>query len=60
IVAYIKKKHNLLIGERSAEKLKVEIGTAMKDSEEQFMKISGIIYNNYFYLGGCYEYEFFK
>lgn len=41
IVAYIKKKHNLLIGERSAEKLKVEIGTAMKDSEEQFMKISG-------------------
>lgn len=22
------------------------------------MKISGIIYNNYFYLGGCYEYEF--
>ena len=24
------------------------------------MKISGIIYNNYFYLGGCYEYEFFS
>lgn len=41
IVAYIKKKHNLLIGERSAEKLKVEIGTAMKDSEERLMKISG-------------------
>lgn len=41
IVAYIKKKHNLLIGERSAEKLKIEIGTAMKNSEERFMKISG-------------------
>ena len=41
IAAYIKKKHNLLIGERSAEKLKIEIGTAMKDSEERFMKISG-------------------
>ena len=39
--AYIKKKHNLLIGERSAEKLKMEIGTAMKDSEERLMKISG-------------------
>lgn len=41
IVAYIKKKHNLLIGERSAEKLKMEIGAAMKDSEEMLMNISG-------------------
>lgn len=41
IAAYIKKKHNLLIGERSAEQLKIEIGTAMKDGEERFMKISG-------------------
>lgn len=41
ISTYIKKKHNLLIGERSAEKLKMEIGTAMKADEEQFMKISG-------------------
>lgn len=41
IVTYIKKKHNLLIGERSAEKLKMEIGTAMKDSEEMLMNISG-------------------
>ena len=37
IADYIKKKHNLLIGERSAEKLKIEIGTAIKDDEEQFM-----------------------
>ena len=41
IADYIKKKHNLLIGERSAEKLKIEIGTAIKDDEEQFMNISG-------------------
>lgn len=41
IVTYIKKKHNLVIGERSAEDVKIEIGTAMKDSEERFMKISG-------------------
>ena len=41
IVSYIKKKHNLLIGERSAEKLKIEIGNAMKDNEERLMKISG-------------------
>ena len=41
IAEYIKKKHNLLIGERSAEKLKIEIGTAKKDSEERTMKISG-------------------
>ena len=41
IASFIKKKHNLLIGERSAEKLKIEIGTAMKDDEEKFMKISG-------------------
>ena len=41
ISAYIKKKHNLLIGERSAEQLKIEIGTAMKDDEKKSMKISG-------------------
>ena len=42
ISAYIKKKHNLLIGDRSAEQLKIEIGTAMKDeNNEQTMKISG-------------------
>ena len=46
ISAYIKKKHNLLIGERSAEQLKIEIGTAMKDdNEEKTMKISGRNYN---------------
>ncbi len=41
IVRYIKKQKNLLIGERSAEKLKIEIGTAMKLEEERYMKVSG-------------------
>lgn len=41
IVRYIKKQKNLLIGERSAEKLKIEIGTAIKPKEEKYMKISG-------------------
>lgn len=41
IVRYIRKKHNLLIGERSAEKMKIEIGTAYKREEEKSMKISG-------------------
>jgi rod shape-determining protein MreB len=41
IVRYIRKQHNLLIGERSAEKIKIEIGTAYKREEEISMKISG-------------------
>lgn len=40
IVRYIRKQHNLLIGERTAEKIKIEIGTAFK-KEEKYMKISG-------------------
>lgn len=41
IVRYMRKQHNLLIGERSAEKIKVEIGCAFKREEEKSMKISG-------------------
>lgn len=41
IIRYMRKKHNLLIGERSAEKMKIEIGTAYKREEEKSMKISG-------------------
>ncbi|MEG1285244.1 MAG: rod shape-determining protein MreB [Romboutsia sp.] len=41
IVRYIKKQHNLLIGERTAEKIKIEIGTAFKRDSEKYMKISG-------------------
>lgn len=41
IVRYMRKQHNLLIGERSAEKIKIEIGCAFKREEEKSMKISG-------------------
>lgn len=41
IVRYMRKQHNLLIGERSAEKIKIEIGTAFKREEEKYMKVSG-------------------
>lgn len=41
IIKYIKKEYNVLIGERSAEKLKVEIGTAVKEEEPRTMKVSG-------------------
>lgn len=41
IVRYIRKQHNVLIGERSAEKIKVEIGCAYKRNEEKSMKITG-------------------
>ncbi len=41
IVRYMKKQHNLLIGERTAEKIKIEIGCAYKREEEKSMKITG-------------------
>ena len=41
IVRYIRKQYNLLIGERSAEKIKIEIGTAFKREKDVSMKISG-------------------
>ena len=41
IVRYIKKKYNLLIGERTAEKIKIEIGTAFKIEQEKYMNITG-------------------
>lgn len=41
IVRYIRKQHNVLIGERSAEKIKMEIGCAYKRNEEKSMKITG-------------------
>ncbi|MDR0879094.1 MAG: rod shape-determining protein MreB [Clostridioides sp.] len=41
IVKYMKKQHNLLIGERTAEKIKLEIGSAYEREEEKFMRVSG-------------------
>lgn len=41
IVGYIKKKHNLLIGERTAENIKITIGSAFPTEDEQSMEIKG-------------------
>lgn len=41
IVQYMKRKYNLLIGERTAERIKIEIGSAYPDSEVQSIEIKG-------------------
>lgn len=41
IISYIKKEYNLMIGERTAEQVKMQIGSAYKTEEEQTMEIKG-------------------
>ena len=41
IIAYIKRKYNLLIGERTAEQIKIEIGSAYPMDPEMTMEIKG-------------------
>jgi len=41
IVNYLKRKYNLLIGERTAEQIKIAIGTAYPDDEIQTMHVKG-------------------
>jgi rod shape-determining protein MreB len=41
IVNYLKKKYNLLIGERTAEQIKIAIGTAYPDDEVRTMHVKG-------------------
>ena len=41
IINYIKRKHNLLIGERTAEQIKIEIGSALPYEDEQIIEIRG-------------------
>jgi rod shape-determining protein MreB len=43
IVQYVKRKYNLLIGERTAEKIKMSIGSALlpKDFEQEHMDVKG-------------------
>jgi rod shape-determining protein MreB len=41
IIQYIKRKYNLLIGERTAEQVKMEIGSAFPLDEEMTMEIKG-------------------
>ncbi len=41
IIQYIKRKHNLLVGERTAEEIKMRIGSAFPLDEPQSMEIRG-------------------
>ena len=41
IIAFIKRKYNLLIGERTAEQIKIEIGSAYALDPELTMEIKG-------------------
>jgi rod shape-determining protein MreB and related proteins len=41
IVQYVKRKYNLLIGERTAEQIKIRIGTVMPESDTQSMEVKG-------------------
>ncbi len=41
IINYLKRKYNLLIGERTAEMIKIKIGTAYPNGEIQSMQIKG-------------------
>ena len=41
IIQYIKKKYNLMIGERTAEKIKIEIGSALPLKDPEFVEIRG-------------------
>lgn len=41
IINYIRKKHNLLIGERTAERIKIEIGSALPYENEESREIKG-------------------
>ncbi len=41
IVQYLKRKYNLLIGERTAEQIKIEIGSAYPEEEVHTMEVKG-------------------
>jgi len=41
IVQYVKRKYNLLIGERTAELIKIEIGTVLPEGQVETMEVKG-------------------
>ena len=41
IVRYMRKKHNLLIGDRTAEDIKIKIGSAYRRPEDDFLDVRG-------------------
>ncbi len=45
ISAYLKKKYSLLIGERTAERVKIRMGTVLEDDDEEY-EVSGLDFVN--------------
>lgn len=41
IIQYVKKEHNLVIGERTAEDIKITIGAAYPKAQEEYMEVKG-------------------
>ena len=41
IIRYLRKKHNLLIGDRTAEEIKITLGSAVPPSEDLSMEVTG-------------------
>ena len=41
IIRYLRRKHNLLIGERTAEELKINLGSAMPRAEQMYLDVTG-------------------
>lgn len=41
IAAYVRKKHNLIIGDQTAEKIKIKIGSAIALAKEEKMEVKG-------------------
>ena len=41
IIRHLRRKHNLLIGERTAEELKITIGSAVPRTEQRYMEVTG-------------------
>ena len=41
IIRHLRRKHNLLIGERTAEELKINIGSAIPRAEQLYMEVTG-------------------
>lgn len=41
LVRYMKKKHNMLIGERTAEEIKINVGSAFPRKEQIYMEVAG-------------------
>lgn len=41
IANYLKRKHNLVIGDQTAESIKIKIGSAIKLDKEEFLEVSG-------------------